>query len=155
MKPRAARRRFFSLLPAYASELSLLSLSQGLSLMTRFYRYDRFANCDPAENQDLLFCEWEPTDWGRGDWFLFRITRQLTDGSKRGRSVRQLQLKYATPATEEVSRLGSGAIICGSPTMTGDFKSSVELSAVYRSLCDREPLHVELSFHPVSSDRAR
>lgn len=155
MKPRAARRRFFSLLTAYASELSLLSLNQGLTLMTRFYRYDRFTGCDPDENQDLLFGEWEATDWSRGNWFRLVIARQLIDGSKRGRSIRQLRLTFATPATKELLLLGSGKIVCGSPSLTGEFQSSVEGTAAYQYLNRQRLLHVELSFNPISSNRSQ
>lgn len=149
MKPRAARRRFFSLLPAYGGELSLLSPDEGLRLMTRFYRYDRFSGCDPAEGQDTLFCEWAIREWERGEWFIFTIARQLTDGSKKGRSVRQLRLSFRQRPEVESRAVVCGSMSCLSPQDAEQFQMSVESTTAYRWLVDRNRWHVDLSFKPV------
>ncbi|MDQ3329471.1 MAG: hypothetical protein M3552_02260, partial [Planctomycetota bacterium] len=144
MKPRAARRRFFGLLDAYGAELDVLTPPRALELMTRFHKRDRFGGCDPLLGHDILFCRWGPRHLERGDWFDLSVGRQLTDGSKIGRSIRQLRVSFRYTLDDELEHVGSASEFCRLPGDADAFRHSVTSTAVFRTIIERHHAHVDL-----------
>src|SRR5690606_37075222 len=149
MKPRAARRRLFSLLNAYGGELGLLTIESGLELMARFYRHDRCRGCDPAAGHDMLFCAWGSREWRRSERFVFLLSRRLIDAEKRGPSIRELQLAFLYEPTDQLKSLGRGSVICERPGETASFTTTVTASEAYAMVSGYSHRDVELFFGPV------
>lgn len=149
MKPRAARRRFFGLLQGSGTELELLTPPTALALMTRFYKYDRFSHVDPNVGHDLLFCRWGPRHRERSDWFELSVGRQLTDGSKVGRSIRQLRVAFRYTLDGELQALAESIEFCRLPADADAFRKSIIGNDTFVAIANRRHLHVEQFFGPV------
>ncbi len=149
MKPRAARRRFFGLLQGSGTELELLTPTTALDFMTRFYKHDRFSNVDPSAGHDLLFCRWGPRHRERSDWFELSVGRQLTDGSKIGRSVRQLRVAFRYTLDGELQGVGESIDFCRLPIDADAFRTSLLTNDVFQKIAAHRHVHVEQFFGPV------
>lgn len=149
MKPRAARRRFFGLLNDSGLELELLTPATALDLMTRFYKHNRFSNVDPHAGHDVLFCRWGPRHRERGEWFELSVGRQLTDGSKIGRSVRQLRVAFRYTLDEELKRIDESIEFCRLPADADAFRQSLQGNDTFQAIANHRHLHVDQFFGPV------
>ncbi len=149
MKPRAARRRFFGLLNGSGLELELLTPITALDVMTRFYKHDRFSNVDPLAGHDLLFCRWGPRHRERGDWFELSVGRQLTDGSKIGRSIRQLRIAFRYTLDDDLQSIHESIEFCRLPVDADSFRTSLRHNDVFQMIASRPHLHVDQFFGPV------
>jgi len=149
MKPRAARRRFFGLLQGSGTELELLTPLTALDLMTRFYKHDRFSNVDPLAGHDLLFCRWGPRHRDRSDWFELSVGRQLTDGSKIGRSVRQLRVAFRYTLDGDLENIGDTIEFCRLPADADAFRQALLSNGTFQIIAGRLHLHVDQFFGPV------
>jgi hypothetical protein len=149
MKPRAARRRFFGLLNGSGTELELLTPITALDFMTRFYKHDRFSNCNPLAGHDLLFCRWGPRHRERSDWFELSVGRQLTDGSKIGRSIRQLRVAFRYTLDGDLQGIDDSIEFCRLPADADAFRDSLLCNRTFLLIANRRHVHVEQSFGPV------
>jgi hypothetical protein len=149
MKPRAARRRFFGLLQGSGTELELLTPVTALDFMTRFYKHDRFSNVDPVAGDDLLFCRWGPRHRERSDWFELSVGRQLTDGSKIGRSIRQLRVAFRYTLDAKLKGIGDAMEFCRSPADADNFRESLLTDDTFQMIAALRHIHVEQFFGPV------
>jgi hypothetical protein len=149
MKPRAARRRFFGLLQGSGTELELLTPVTALKFMTKFYKHDRFSNVDPSAGHDRLFCRWGPRHRERSDWFELSVGRQLTDGSKIGRSVRQLRVAFRYTFDGELQGLGDAIGFCRLPADADAFRRSLLTNGTFQMIAAHRHIHVEQFFGPV------
>lgn len=147
-EPRTALDACRSAFIAAGVNLDVLRLGPTISAFFDFYRDDRAAGCDPADDADMLLFEWGTVDWGEGEHFELSLARQLIYGADD--NIWQLKLTYAFQPTEIFRTLGAENRWCGTPDELEAFRQEVEGSKAYQTA----DAHGEISIVSIGYYRA-
>jgi hypothetical protein len=110
--------------------LRALTPSEGVNLMTDFYREERAEGCRTDDDSDMLLYQWGTYDWGEGESFELDITRQLITGGEDD-DIFQLSLTFRFRPTDALRQLGAGNRWCYSPDELEDFRGFIHGSAPF------------------------
>lgn len=150
MKPASAKARFLRILQEKQLRLSSLSPASGIALMLSFFRDERADGCAIEEDRDKLMYQWDQWgsyDWGRGDFFELKITREFIDGSAEKEAGQRLSLTFKFKPTRSLRDLGNGRRWCYCPAEIEEFRSFIESSPPFKTVADTKPAKVTLTFH--------
>lgn len=150
MKPEDAQEDFEQRIEESGTDLSDLTLAQGVRLMLDFYRDTRAEGCSLDDDGDMLLYQWGTYDWGEGKHFQVDITRQFMMGEDADdEAISQLSFTFLYLPSDFHDSLGEGNEWCSSPTEVAGFESFIQKSAAYQAVKDKPTEGVELDFGEV------
>jgi hypothetical protein len=152
MRANSSKAVFESMLTHSGHNLKQLSVNDGFSMMLDFYRLQRADDCLIEADGDMLLFEWGTYDWGSGEVFSMKLTRQLIgDIDGEDEDIWQLSLVFRFAPTARLRNLGSGNQWCPSPDaqVVQAFVDSVHQSDVFRYTSLLQPAEVGLTHQNV------
>ena len=152
MRANSSKAALESMLVHSGTDLQQLSVKDGFSMMLDFYRHQRAADCLIEADGDMLLFEWGAYDWGSGEVFSMKLTRQLIDESDgEDEHIWQLSLAFRFPPTARLRNLGSGNQWCPCPDaqVVQAFVDFVHQSDAFQYTSLLQPAEVELTYQNV------
>jgi hypothetical protein len=146
MKPRFARKTFLQRIEAAGHSLASLRPSDGIDLLLRFYREERAEGCAIDEDGDMLLFEWGCFDWGEGESFELKITRQFMGGGGEDEEIRQLSLTFKFSPSASLRNAGQGNRWCSTPDGLDEFRSFITASPATKAVAESQPIKVTLRY---------
>jgi hypothetical protein len=114
--------------------------------MLRFYQDERADGCDIEEDGDMLLFQWGCFDWGEGESFELKITRQFIDGGGEEEDIHQLSLSFKFVPNASLRKAREGNRWCSAPEGLGEFRAFIVSSAAYRAVVKQQPIKVTLEY---------
>jgi hypothetical protein len=137
MKPLEAQTFFLNLLSENNFSVDTISPKDAIRLMLNFYTNTRAEYCEIDQDGDMLLFEWGTYDWGDGEHFNYKITRQFIFPVQENpdyNGIWQLSLSLKYQPSPELTAIGSGNQWCSSPTKVADFATYIEQSEATRQV---------------------
>jgi hypothetical protein len=149
IKPLEVQTFFLNFLSKNNFSVDTLSPKDAIRLMLDFYTNVRVENCEIEQDGDMLLFEWGSYDWGNGEYFSYKITRQFIFPDRDNpdyKSIWQLSFTVKYQPSPELIALGSDSRWCSSPEEVADFTTYIEISAATKGVQNTPIQSVELLF---------
>lgn len=114
--------------------------------MVSFYRDVRVEKCSVEADEDMLLFQWGTYDWGKGEFFELKITRQLMQSNGDDDEIWQLSLTFKFDPNDSTRDLGAGSKWCHSPQQLADFETYIFQSIAHQNLSQKRPAAAEFNF---------
>jgi hypothetical protein len=163
MKAHDALKHFKAFMADAGLSLDNLSPQNAVDLMVNFYTQIPTEDCTFENDGDMLLFEWGMYNWGNGEFFEHKITRQfipstsseeecsddLSASSEEECSddwIGQLSLTLKYPPSPVLKTIASGNLWCAHPDEIPDFINFIQTCEATKQITDLSIMATELTF---------